>query len=502
MSVVIALLPIILIFILLFFFKLSSLRVGVLSLLAAVAITALYPYYHIRPDRLVHASVQGSLTAFVAAYVLFFGILLFHLMNSVGGIQTIASYISQVTRDHSNQALLITAGLSPLIESTSGFGIAFMMVAPIFLSLGFSPMRSALLGLVSLLAVPWGALATGTVIGAGLGGISLHKLGAGTALLSIPVFLYFMAAAVGIAGGRAALKRRWKEVLLYAAVFAASMLLLNQYVSVELAGVLSSLLTLAIGISVMMVPGVGAKTGKAAAEMSAAGEGQGAAMGVLKAVSPYVALTVLIFISRLWTPFKEFLESHAVIRLPAYSFSMALLYSPGFWLLVTCLFTVLVFRINGGVFLNCLRKTLKQWVPFTISTAAFVSMSEVMAEAGMTALLAGAAGALFGSSFLLVSPLIGGIGGFLTGSNTGSNAMFIKLQIQTAGQAGLPADLIAYSQNASSSHSTMACPSRVMLGASLCGIQSEENQLLKTITLIAAGAIALIAFMVLAISLM
>lgn len=119
----------------------------------------------------------------------------------------------------------------------------------------------------------------------------------------------------------------------------------------------------------------------------------------------------------------------------------------------------------------------------------------------MIATLASSTGAFFGNSFLLISPLIGGIGGFLTGSNTGSNAMFIKLQIQTAEQVRLSSDLIAFTQNASSSHATMASPSRVMLGSALCGIQSQENQLLKIISLIVLGSLLLILLTTLVISL-
>ena len=63
---------------------------------------------------------------------------------------------------------------------------------------------------------------------------------------------------------------------------------------------------------------------------------------------------------------------------------------------------------------------------------------------------------------IFVSPFIGGIGGFLTGSNTGSNAMFTQLQVETAKKTGLPLNLIASIQNTSSSHSTMASPSRIL----------------------------------------
>ncbi|QTD40314.1 L-lactate permease [Sporosarcina sp. Te-1] len=494
MTVFIALLPILCIFLFLFLFKLTSCRAGILSFLVTILITLSYPRFQLAPEHILHSSSKGLLISLIAAYVLFFGIFLFHLMNSAGSIQSIAAFISQATSDRILQVLMIIIGLSPLIESTSGFGIAFMIVVPIFIALGFSPMKSALLGLVSLLAVPWGALATGTVIGAELGGLSLQKLGTGSAILSIPAFVYFTLVAVYIAGGIDAIKAKWNVLLLLSFTFSISILFFNAFVSVELAGVLSSLLTTGMGIVLIKVSSFKNKRAELATSIESGNS-------ILKVVSPYIILTGFIFISRLWTPVRQFLESHIVLSLPSFSFSMALLYSPGFWLFVTCLFTICIFKIQKAVVVLSLQKTLKQWIPFTISTLAFVSISEVMATAGMTQLLSDTTGALLGTSFLLISPLIGGIGGYLTGSNTGSNAMFIQLQMQTAGQVGLSPELIAMSQNASSSHSTMACPSRVMLGASLCNVQTEENRLLKRITLIVLGAILIIGVSLLVFSL-
>ena len=37
----------------------------------------------------------------------------------------------------------------------------------------------------------------------------------------------------------------------------------------------------------------------------------------------------------------------------------------------------------------------------------------------------------FGQFFVFITPLIGATGGFLTGSNTASNTMFIRLQTET-----------------------------------------------------------------------
>lgn len=50
--------------------------------------------------------------------------------------------------------------------------------------------------------------------------------------------------------------------------------------------------------------------------------------------------------------------------------------------------------------------------------------------------------------------------GFVTGSNSGANAMFAGLQAQTAVTLGAPALPVAASQNVSASLLTMASPAR------------------------------------------
>src|SRR5690606_32844059 len=174
------------------------------------------------------------------------------------------------------------------------------------------------------------------------------------------------------------------------------------------------------------------------------------------------------------------------------SYKRALLYSPGFWLLIICIAAIVIFRLKKEEVFVSFKKTFAQWVPFMITTSCFVGISEVMGAAGMITAISDTLGSLFGKGFLIISVLIGALGGFLTGSTASSNAMFIKLQVQTAALTGLSADLVAFSQNAGASHTTMASPSRVMLGTRLLGIQSKEHQILKTIYLVVLGALLLI----------
>ncbi|WP_338462128.1 L-lactate permease [Brevibacillus borstelensis] len=79
----------------------------------------------------------------------------------------------------------------------------------------------------------------------------------------------------------------------------------------------------------------------------------------------------------------------------------------------------------------------------------------------------------------------------MTRSNTGSNAMFIKLQTQTATQLGISPELVTYRQNTASFHSMLASPSRVLLGVTVGDVKEREHELLKKITLIVLKTIFL-----------
>jgi lactate permease len=485
-AVLVAIAPIIMIFLCLFLFKQTSLRASLISYGVCVGIVLCIPMFQIQLIEAMHATVKGALICFIVGYVLFFGIFLFHLMNKMGYIEQVGDFIRSVTHDRVLQVLLMCFGIVPLIESVSGFGIGFMVAAPIFLSLGYKPIHAILLSFIGLLASAWGALATGTIIGSQLIPISLVDMGVRTMVLSTPIFAYFVLISLYIIGGWRTVRERWQVGASFFLVFSSMLFVSNKYVSVELAGVLTSIVTITFG---WLVTRVKASKQHVYSEHAATIEKE---TSILKIASPYIFLTVCLLVSRLVEPVQQTLQAHIVLDLPFYEYKLELLYSPGFWLGVTCLFTILFFRIPSSVVRESFSATVKQWIPFAITTTMFIAISELMGAAGMHRLLVQAAGDSFGQMFLLIAPFIGAIGGFLTGSNAGSNAMFIKLQMQTAQHVGLSWQAVTAAQNASSAISTVACPARITLGATLCNIPSQENELLKKATLMIFGAVLII----------
>ncbi|MCC3356797.1 L-lactate permease [Bacillus sp. REN16] len=492
-NVILSLLPIVVIIILLFVFKMSSAKAGFLSLIVTMLIALFYNTSTHGPTEIAFASFHGVLIAMVVIYVLLFGIFLFHLMDQSGLISTLSSFVQNTTKDPARQVIILGVAFSPLIESVSGFGIGVVVITPILIALGFNRYQAALVSLISLSAVPWGALATGIVIGSRLTDVSVQTIGVWSAYLCIPTFIYFAMISIYILKGIRGIIEKWLELLLVSGALAVGVWFSNQWVSVELSGVLGSLIALCIeGLFLFYFhhrSKSGVKTKKE--KVSSLLEWISQYASIIKVLMPYLFLTCLLIISRVVPAVESALTSFAVLKWEEYSFSLPILYSPGFFLLITCIFTILLFKLKKKVILSAMKSTIKQLNPIAVTTISFIVLAEVMSKVGMTTTLAVAAGDSLGSGFFWISPLIGGFSGLITGSNAASNAMLIKLQIQAANQFNFSTELIAGIQNTSASHMTMASPSRVLLAATVSGEVKRESELFRTIFLIAAGSLLL-----------
>ncbi|MBS7529017.1 L-lactate permease [Hazenella sp. IB182353] len=487
MEVILAISPILIVLLMLFVLKQSVVRAGIVGCVASIIIAFILPEFELLLIDIPYPVIKGLLTTSIVAYVLLFGILLFNLMNEEGVIRSFAALVAKSTEDPVRQVLILAVALSPLIESSSGFGLAAIVIAPILIALGFKPYKAVLISLVSLSAVPWGSLATGTVIGANLAGLSAQELGAGTALLSIPTFIYFSYIIAFIADGWVGIKRRFFEILFIALTLGGSVWAFSHFISVELAGVFGSMV--ALGVELVLIQ-LFQKKPLSVSQVAVTRDG--ATHHPFKALSPYLFLVVLLLSSRIIPWYKNFSTNNLVIALPEYQHTLPIIFNPGFFLFLACIFTIVIFNIEGNHIKISLHKTFRQWTPVIISTLFFVIMAEVMSVSGMIHILSVNAALLFGGMFFYISPLIGGLGGFLAGSNTGSNSMFINLQVQTANQLGLSPNWVAFAQNTSSSHLIMANPSRILLTASIGEIPEKQNELLNKIGWIGLGTVLII----------
>lgn len=489
-----AFLPILLSLVLLVVFKVSSLRTAVVGYLLTVSIALIPSPFHTSYGSLESASLKGVFVSLIVIYVLVFGLLLYNLLKAGGAIQAISHLFTRYTTSPVEQALLISAALGPFLEATSGFGIGIVIAAPLYLELGFESNQVALLSLLTQSAVPWGALAVGTVLNAELSLVSLHALGIWSALLSIPLFLFYTVAVVVIAGGVKAVRGHLVSILTSWGLLSFFTWFANAFLSTQVAGVVAGLIA-AFGLLLFwqVLHRVQAKAGigqTAAAvdpvqshSLSKRSLSNDTLSGrtIFKSLLPYGVLLAFLFASNWIPPFREWLQEFLVIRVSSFQYQLDLLYNPGFALLLASVVAVFTYRLHREQLGASLLATAKQVYPAALSTMGFVAMSTVMQQAGMIHVIAQNAAMLFGTAFIAISPLIGGLGGFITGSNSAANAMLAPFQSAMSHKLHTSTLVYATAQNVSASNMTMASPSRVALAAAISGQSGREGDLTRRI---------------------
>jgi lactate permease len=466
----------------------SALRAGAAGLAVALAVALLVPAFRLPAAGLGQAVVGGALTTVSVAYVLLGGLLLYAVLREGQALQAIATGAARAVPDPGRRALLMVFGLSVFLESATGFGIGIVVVAPLFAALGYPPRQAAILALTGQCAVTWGALGIGTSLGADLTGIAAPWLGVLAAPLSVPLMLLSGAVALWLTGGAMALWRRLPELLLYTAILAAALAGGSYALGIEVAGMIAGLAVVAAGLLVnYMASGRRASGPVPAPDRSPA---------MARALGPLALLLVLLLATRVIPPLAQWLGEVAVWRLPAAGFRLPVLYHPGFWLILTAAAAVPILRVKGDRLVALIGGALRQWGVATLAVAGFLSFSQVMLATGMTAVLAAAVAEGAGGLYVVLLPAIGGLGGFLTASNAGSNAMFAQFQSSVGARLGLPADLVAAAQNAAGANATLASPGRVVLAAAVTGQVGQEADLMRpALVLAVAGLLGLTAIL-------
>jgi lactate permease len=151
---------------------------------------------------------------------------------------------------------------------------------------------------------------------------------------------------------------------------------------------------------------------------------------------------------------------------------------PGLPLLISCAFATLLFRLGRRDAGAAILDTFRQWLPTAGAVLTFVLAGQVVASSGAAALLASGAAAL-GGLYLTVAPVVGALGGWLTGSNAASNALFMPLQLEAARDLGAPETITAATQNVSGSYASLLSPQRIVLAATATGLLGREGDITR-----------------------
>ena len=464
-------------------FLIATILIGGLELNGAISgfltliITILISLFRFSLNELFLALGSGLAQALTVLYIIFPSLILYRLLLCRGSLKILGRSIAYLVPQPELQVLLLILGLAPFTESVSGFGVGTLLIIPIFQALNYSVMQSSVLGMLGQMAVPWGGLALGTSLGAQLTNLDPHCLGADTALITAPLPPIYAVFSLWVSGGMQAVRRRWLMAIVTGSLLSFSLWAFSLFPGSELAGILGGvvvILFLVFRSQKLKLPSQNRDLNK-----------------FTKAITPYSILTLLMLASRLIIPLKNWLQTHFILSIPTLNFNLPLLYNPGGFLLITSLLTLMIFKIKKSEFWEILHQSSRKLLPGVIAISCFLCVSSVMQASGMTSDL-GAAAASLGDYYQWIAPTLAAFGGWLTGSNVGSNALFSGLQEQISLNSGLSLAWLMAAQNAASSHATIIAPSRIILATTALSWTKGESVLFRQLFPIVLGAIVLI----------
>jgi lactate permease len=455
MPALIAAAPLLLIILLIASRRLGVLPSGIAGWVLAVAVAAwLLPEGTDLLGFTLRESLKGAWIAWQAVAVILAGLLFYRLVRREAAVPAEALPFS------ARQLWAVCFLIGPFAESATGFGVGCVIALAALLRMGLGGVPAVVLALYSQMLVPWGALAVGTLVGAGLAGLDESRLALASAVLTGPLLLGYLLLywRFAAAAGHPIPRRQKREDAAWTAALAVALVIANRLVAAEL--------------------GCIAATGGLIAIRSLRDRRPGS----LAAAAPYIVLSLVLIATRIVPPLTRALKRIWVFTpydgLP----SFAIFYNPSFWLIAVAL-GFLIAEGRAGELPARLGETARgAWRPALV-TLVFVAMAQILTAAGAAQLIGAALKSALGPASLLAAPLLGATGGFLTGSNAASSGMMMPVQAAMgAGTTLWPAAL----QNVAASNFTLLSPIRVAMGTALAGLGGNEGAVYKAAWPIAA----------------
>lgn len=522
LSALVAAIPVIAFLVGLTLLRLSGLRSAIIALVLALGIgTLVFGLPVPAAAGSVLSGVLGGL--WPIGWIVLMAVWLYRIAVRAGCFAVMRSSISGISSDQRLQVLLIAFCFGGFLEGAAGFGIPIAICAALLVNLGFKPLRAAGLALVANVAVGgYGAIGIPVLVGAAQGGVPVTDLSRMMVIVLQGVVVFVPLLLVAMVDGRRGVRETGVVALGLGVLVSAGQCLVLWYAGPALVDIIPPLVGMVTMAAVLRFwsprsihrePGApSVEELEATAQPSTAGE-------VVRAWSPFYILSgfilvwsipaVATFLARTTVsvpiPFVHHVLARTAPIVPTTTpvealWNWNIVGATGTAILVAALVTLVVtptITLREGV--EELGGAVKQlWKPI-VMICLVMGVAAVMNQAGMSSSLAIALAAV-GAVFPLVSPIIGWIGVFVTGSVVNNNTLFASLQSVTAHQIGADPTLLVAANTAGGVAAKIVSPQSIAIAAAGVGLQGEEGRITRQVLPYSIGFLAVLCVIVLALS--
>lgn len=479
LAIFLALTPVFLLIILLGFLKISGDKSALYTLIVTIFLAAFG--FKFSTSSIGLSIVYGTLKAlFPIILIIIMAIYSYNVLVYTKKMEVLKFQFSNISTDKSIQVLLLTWGFGGLLEGMAGFGTAVAIPAAILIGLGYKPLFSALVSLLSN-SVPTAFGAVGIPVKAiaiEIGHTDLQHLGSQVVLQLSPLMIIIPFLIVFLTDS--SLKSLPKNIALSLVVGAVSVAV--QYFSVIYIGIETPAILGSIASIIVIVIWAKIATKKddnAALESKSSKE-------IMNAWAVYgLILLFIIGTSPLFNSFRTFLQSiavtpiHLTINGSEKTIKIFWLTDGGVLLFLGSVIGGLLQGAKLKELLEVLGKTFLQLKKTYITVTSLIVLSTIMDLSGMIVVLGTAIATATGAFYPLFAPAIGCLGAFLTGSDTSSNILFGKLQAHVADQIGGEPSWFAAANTVGATGGKIISPQSIAIATSACNQQGKEGEIMK-----------------------
>ncbi len=476
--------------------------------------------------------IQGTITAIGVLIIVFGALLIYYTMQESGAMETIQAGMTKISPDRRIQAIIIGFMFAAFIEGAAGFGTPAALAAPLLLGLGFPPLCAAVVCLVfNSVPVTFGAVGTPVLVGfKSIQDVAMQMAGVTDPALVykaigeyvtfmhtpmafiLPIFMLgFMTRFYGKNKSWAEGFACWKYCVVAAICFVVPYLLLAWFVGPELPSMLGGI----IGLGVLVwLTKKGVAVPKDNWQFAPQEEWEADWTGEIKASSatsykenmsqtmawmPYILCGLILVITRvpafhlkpIVTDPMFTVGMKDILGVKGVGAGVPLLNLPGtIPFILVSIITIFMHGMSGKATATAWGTALAKMKAPTIALIAAVALVSIFKGTGMNTLgyesmpmaMAKTIAAIAGNAWPALASLAGGLGAFITGSNTVSDMLFANFQWDTATALGY--DLVGHyvvvaAQGAGGAMGNMICVHNIVAACAVCGLIGKEGAILR-----------------------
>ncbi len=492
LNFILALAPIIWLIIALSILKMPGYRACVIAAVIA-AILSIFKW-NLGVVNTLTAGVEGILNAlWPICLVIIAALFTYNLTLETKAMDSIKSMLAGVSTDKRILVLIIGWAFGNFMEGMAGFGTAVAIPASILVGLGYDPIITVVACLVvNSTPTAFGSIAVPTVTLSNVTNIPAALLASNTFIVeALLMFLspFFMVIIIG--GGLKALKGCFLYTLIASVAFIVPAGISALFIGPELTDIFGSICAMIVTVLVAR-----ARKGEVPSEYATSNAGESSKdkpaitfNEAIKAWSPFIIIFVLLVITSSLVPAINKPLSSIASKVTVYtgenpgSLKFAWINTPGVLIIISAIIGGLIQKASLATIGRVFMKTLTSNWKTILTISSVLATAKIMTYSGMISDIAKVLVSVTGSYYPLIAPLVGAIGGFVTGSGTSTSVLFGPLQSETAVQLSMNEAWLASANSLGGGVGKMVSPQGIAIGTSAVGMSGSESKVLSKVFL-------------------